>query len=308
MLLYKSGNIRAVYGESLIKRVRSENGFVFAKNTTYGLGGAAQKAYFPDSIPQAEAVYKKIRASGESSVIFGCGSNVLASDRPFRGSVLCTRELSGIARINRDAIFCLAGTTVPRLLSYCKARGLGGLEFLYGIPATIGGLVYMNGGSDGIFMDSVVRAVRIFDGQAKNLSNAQCKFGAKYSSMQSCGCLICGAFIAVYPSSQDKIEDKINYYKARRSHLPKGRSCGCVFKNPPAAPAGKLIEQAGLKGRRIGGAFVSPVHANFIINDGGTAEDVRKLILTVKREVFLSCGVTLEEEVGYIGDFNEING
>ncbi|MGN0817735.1 MAG: UDP-N-acetylmuramate dehydrogenase [Candidatus Coproplasma sp.] len=305
MVLYKSGNLRALNRESLIKQTPHTDDFKFSDNTTYGLGGVARRAYFPVNIPQAAAVFDLLRENGTKKVILGCGSNVLASDRPFYGAVLCTKKLCGIVRINHNTVFCLAGTTVAGLLRYCRRRLLGGLEFLYGIPATVGGLAYMNGGADGKYIAGVVRQVKIYDGKFKNLSAERCGFGVKKSAMQKKDCLIVGVFLSVYSSSAGEIQDKLDYYKARRSHLPKGRSCGCAFKNPPCIPAGKLIEQAGLKGKRIGGAYVSPIHANFIINDGGSADDVRKLIFTVRREVYNYCGVLLEEEVDYIGDFND---
>ncbi|MGN0814227.1 MAG: UDP-N-acetylmuramate dehydrogenase [Candidatus Coproplasma sp.] len=308
MLLYKSGNLRALRKESLIKQTEYKNCFSFAKNTTYGLGGVAQGAYFPENIPQAIAVYDYLGSGGKGRVILGCGSNVLASDRQFCGNVLSTKKLCGIVRLNSDTLFCLAGTTVPHVIKYCREHGLGGLEFISGIPATIGGLTYMNGGADGKFISSVVRSVKIYDGAVINLSNAECNFGIKKSAMQRRDCIILGVFLEVFPSTVAEIDDKINYYLARRGHLPKGRSCGCVFKNPPCVPAGKLIEQAGLKGKRIGGAYVSPIHANFIINDGACAGDVRKLIDCVRREVYNTFGILLEEEVRYIGDFNDFNG
>ena len=106
----------------------------------------------------------------------------------------------------------------------------------------------------------------------------------------------------------DEIERRIAYFKGRRKHLPKGRSCGCVFKNPACGSAGYYIESAGLKGFTVGGATVSQDHASFVINNGGTAYDVRCVINVVKRRVFEKFGILLEEEVVYIGDFNEING
>lgn len=308
MLLYKSGDLRVLNAQGLIKRTPYKKDFIFARNTTYGIGGTAKGAYFPKNIPQAVAIFDYLKSDDNGKAVLGCGSNVLVSDRPFSGKVLCTRKFCGIVRIGDDALFCLAGTTVSQIIGYCRAHCLSGLEFLSGIPATIGGLTYMNGGADGKFISSVVRSVKVYDGHIKNLSARACKFGIKTSVMRKKDCLILGVFLAVSPSKREEIEDKINYYIARRAHLPKGRSCGCVFKNPPCIAAGKLIEEAGLKGRRIGGAYVSPVHANFIISDGASADDVRKLIGLVRREVYNSFGILLEEEVVYIGDFNDFNG
>lgn len=115
------------------------------------------------------------------------------------------------------------------------------------------------------------------------------------------GSVIVGAHFALNQASLDEIEEREEYYKERRKHLPKGRSMGCVFKNPEGLSAGELIEKSGLKGLRLGGAYVSEEHANFIINGGGaTASDVKKLIQLIKNAVHAQYGVRLEEEIRYL--------
>lgn len=293
---------RKDFSESIIN-VKSIKDFGFAANTTYGCGGSAEIAYFPESIKQAAVVYDYINKAYKNYVVIGNGSNVLASDRNFDGAVLGTKRLKGISRISENTIFCYAGTTVAELMKFCVEFGFGGLEYLAGIPATVGGLVYMNGGAGGFFIGENVVNVMLYNGSIRNFSNKKCSFGYKYSIMRDINGLILGVELRIYAQSSDKVRENIALYIGRRKALPKGASCGCVFKNVGKLSAGKLIDEAGLKGLTCGKAYVSSDHANFIINGGGCAADVRTLIKEVKNKVFQCTGIMLEEEVVYIGDF-----
>ena len=283
--------------------VKKINNFSFAKNTTYACGGNADIAYFPNSISQATAVYDYLTESGGDFVILGNGSNVLASDNDFKGAVLCTKNLRGISRIDRNKIFCHAGTKVSELMSFCVEQGLSGLEFLAGIPATVGGLALMNGGAGGIYIANNIVNVSLYNGSICNFSNKKCNFAYKYSIMRDIKALILGVELKVFPQDGEKVRANISSYLSHRRFHPKGASCGCVFKNIGNLSAGKLIDDCGLKGLRCGGAYVSDIHANFLINDGGHAYDIYKLITIVKEKVFELTGMKLEEEVVYIGDF-----
>lgn len=306
MLSYKSGySIVNADAKERFNRTARVNGFNFAENTTYGLGGNAETAYFPKNIPEAVAVYDRLTDTDTPFVCLGNGSDVLAADGGFAGCVVSTAKLKGIIRINRNEILALAGTTVAEILKYCKRNLLTGTEFLYGIPATVGGLTYMNGGAGGEYIGSVVRSVIIYDGGIRTLSNASCGFSYKHSAMQNGKCLVLGSYLTVSPCDRATINQRTEKFRLARKKLPKGKSCGCVFKNPENISAGKLIEDTGLKGAAIGGAFVSEEHANFIINKNGTAKQVRLLIEIVKLSVYKKFGVTLEEEVEYIGDFDD---
>ncbi len=322
MLSYKSG---IKYIKKVVDGADYEScsvpGFRFSDYTTYGLGGGVSKAYFPRNFPEARKVYDELamrknlsrddkteRACSGDFFIFANGSNVLASDGFFKGEVLCTRRLRGIMRTGKNQLFCAAGTPVSHLLNYCLKYGLGGLEYLYGIPATIGGITYMNGGAGGRYISSNVVSVSLYDGKNFSLSNENCKFGYKYSTMRDINALILGTYLSVSTSSRTETEERLNYYKSLRRGHPKGRSCGCVFKNPEGLSAGKLIQDCNLSGLSVGGAHVSDKHCNFIINDGATAEQVRTLIRIVSDRVFAATGIRLEEEVVYIGDFDDFNG
>lgn len=287
---------------NILKNVTKENDFSFANNTTYGLGGIARIAYFPKSIRQAEAVYKYLKSENMKFVILGSGSNVLASDKYFDGAVISTKCLTGTYRTGENRIFCRAGTKVSSLLKYCADKGFGGLEYLAGIPATIGGIVFMNGGACGKLISENVASVKLFDGKIINLSNKSCHFGHKYSIMRDINGIILGVELTFIPKNSDIVRQNIARVLEMRSGQPKGKSCGCVFKNTGGVSAGKIIDKAGLKGLAVGGARVSDEHANFIINNGACANDVYELIKEVKEKVFERTGVLLEEEVVYIGD------
>lgn len=280
--------------------------FRFSDYTTYGLGGTAKAAYFPKTEEEAVLIFKKLRESGEKFVILGGGSNILAADGYFTGAVLCTKFLRGI-RENDDGLYCLSGTTVADLLKFCEEKGYGGYEYLAGIPATLGGLALMNGGLPEKHISEDIISVRLFCSNLCEFSNKNCKFGNKHSIMRDINALILGINLSKNAVPREAVKENIKKYLSKRRSQPKGKSCGCVFKNPPNLSAGKLIDEAGLKGVKIGGAEVSSEHANFIINRGGSANDVYRLIQFVKRRVYEFCGVTLEEEVVYIGEFNDFN-
>lgn len=304
MLLYKGGIIRAISPNRIPK---SEN-FQFSRNTTYGLGGKARIAYMPKNIYQAKMAHDLLKSCDIPYKIVGNGSNLLVSDKGYDGGVICTKNLKGIVRVDEDKILCLAGTTVAQLLEYCKRNCLGGLEYMYGIPATVGGAAYMNAGVSGYAFGDDIVSVKVYDGNTRVLPREICNFAYRHSTMRDINALILSIIAKVENVPQDEIERRICYFKERRKHLPKGRSCGCVFKNPDNYSAGYLIEKAGLKGFAVGGASVSCEHASFIINNKGSADDVRHVIEVVKCTVYRKFGILLEEEVVYIGDFNEING
>ncbi len=289
-----------------LKSVKREDDFSFSNHTTYGLGGRAKAAYFPENEEQAVAVYKYLKKSGEKFLILGKGSNILASDKDYDGSVICTKYLQGV-EFEGNCLKILSGTTVQQLFSFCIKNGVTGLEYLAGIPASVGGLVVMNGGTSDLRISSNVLSVSLFDGKLREFSNKNCNFGNKHSTMSDINALILAVYVGFEREKPEKVEENVNNFLSKRKHQPKGKSCGCVFKNPEGYSAGKLIDGAGLKGFKLGGAEVSREHANFIINNGDSADDVYTLIKYVKRSVYEKTRIKLEEEVIYIGEFNELN-
>lgn len=304
MLSYnKSKNLHGRFVMPDGQSVYCDENFKFSNNTTYRLGGGARRAYFPRNFVEARAAFDIAKQDGIPHFVLANGSNVLASDSGYSGDVICTRRLSAIARVDEEHIFCLSGTSVGTILKYCVEHDLGGLEYLAGIPASIGGIVYMNGGAAGRYICSNVKSVRIYNGTDVVLSAADCQFAYKHSTMQDMDCIILGVLLAVAREDRRETEQKISRVLQLRKNLPAGKSCGCVFKNPEGISAGKLIERCGLSGIGSGRVFVSPNHCNFIINNGGSAIEVKELIDIVKRTVFLKTSIMLEEEVVCVGDF-----
>lgn len=287
------------------EKVFKVNNFSFAEHTTYGCGGSSKEAYFPSNAMQVAAVYDKLIAEGKKVYVVGNGSNILAADGEIDGAVISTKRFAGIKRVKEDAVFCRSGTSVANILNYCVANGLTGLEFLAGIPATIGGLTLMNGGAGGKFIGDRISVVKYYDGKNHVFSNNFCNFAYKYSTMCDMNGVILGCCLKLDVSYGETVRANVERYLKARSLQPKGKSCGCVFKNVNGSSAGKIIEEAGLKGLKSGSAQVSAEHANFIINTGGKSSDVYALIGEVKRKVFERTGISLDEEVVYIGDFND---
>ncbi len=288
----------------LPKNIAYEENFSFAKHTTYGLGGNAKIAFFPKTINEATEIFDFVNSNYAKYFILGNGSNVLASDEDYDGAVIHTGFLSDISH-EGTTLTCLSGTSVKKLLDYCILNGLEGLEYLAGIPASIGGLTLMNGGINCTRIESNVTEVLIYDGKSHNLKLEDCKFGNKHSTMCDINAIILSVSLKVTKSTKEKVKNSVNYFLNLRKAQPKGKSCGCVFKNPENISAGRIIDETGLKGLQFGGATVSKAHANFIINESGTAKDVYKLICEVKKRVYERYKEKLEEEVVYIGKFNE---
>ncbi len=283
------------------------NNFSFAKNTTYGCGGKAKIALFPENIQEARRAYD-IAAKGKF-IILGNGSNILASDKFYDGTVISTKYLSGIYKINDEIICCLSGTKISKLLNYCIQQGLGGLEYLYGIPATVGGAAFMNAGIRGRYIGDNILKVRLYNFKQFDLSKKECNFSYKQSTMRNINALILAVFLKVTPNcDKNDIIKNLQFYKERRKNLPIGRSCGCVFKNCGNISAGKIIQDCNLANFSLGSAKVSDKHCNFILNEGTTSAEVKLLIDFVKQKVYEKSSYKLEEEVIYIGDFNDSYG
>lgn len=179
----------------------------------------------------------------------------------------------------------------------CERHGKSGAEFLAGIPCSVGGAVFMNAGAHGKHISDILESALVYkEGRIRVTSAAECEYSYKHSVFMRDGSVILGASF-VLRTQTGKRWQKAGRISRKTQKASAGRSMGCTFKNPPAETAGKLIEGAGLKGLRVGGAVISTEHANFIINEGGaTSADVRALINLIKNAVFARYGVELEEE------------
>lgn len=280
--------------------IRSETPFLFAPHCSIGCGGCARAAFWPENLAELLLLVDVFRREELKFVVLGNMTNVLPSDGMFEGAVIFTDGLRSVG-IGKS-VFAMAGVRAKALLDSCERHGRTGAEFLAGIPCSVGGAAFMNAGAGGRYFSDILESVLVYkDGRIRVLLKEECGYGYKHSVFMDDSSVILGASLLLDEADGQTVARKRAEFLAARRKLPKGRSMGCVFKNPPDVPAGKLIDGAGLKGLRVGGAVISPQHANFIINEGGaTSADVKALINLIKNAVFAQYGVGLEEEIRYL--------
>ncbi len=277
-----------------------EGPFCFSACSSIGCGGFANAAYFPRTVEEISALVGVLSRENIPYYVLGNLTNVLPPDEGTEKVIVSTKRLKGITI--GETLFAYAGVTSGELLAASKKANRQGAEFLNGIPCTFGGALYMNAGAAGVYLAEVVKSVLVLrDGRVETLPVSACEYAYKSSVFMKNGDVILGGELVLTESTPEEIERRRKYFLEKRAHLPKQRSMGCVFKNPEGRFAGELIEGTGLKGFRIGGARISPKHANFIVNEGGaTSKDIRALIAFIKGAVFSQYGVRLEEEIRYI--------
>ncbi len=278
--------------------------------TTFQIGGPADLLLQPET-PEALALCRSVlKKAGVSSVVIGAGSNILVSDRGIRGAVIrLTKPFSHISR-EGNTLTAEAGVSLARLSAAALAAGLTGFEFAGGIPGSLGGAVYMNAGAYGGEMKDVVVQTDYLDadGRLQTLTGDAHRFGYRQSAFTGQDAIILRSRLSLTPGDPDRIRETMGDLNARRRDKQplSYPSAGSTFKRPAGHFAGRLIEDAGLKGASVGGAQVSEKHAGFIINTGGaTAEDICRLMQYVREQVYNRFGVMLEPEVRLLGDFDE---
>lgn len=274
--------------------------FDFSKASTIGSGGIAKLAFEPQTLGELSCLVEKLRSSGIKYYVLGNLSNVLPPDGVLGRVIIKTTRFQDVDL--SSSLFVSAGTTSGALLRVCRLLKKSGAEFLTGIPCTLGGALYMNAGVNGKYVAEIVESVIVLrEGRKVELPLSECEYAYKSSVFMKNDDVILGAKLRLVDSSTEKIEEEIRFYARRRLHLPKGKSMGCVFKNPPNHTAGALIEGAGMKGLRFGGAVVSTEHANFILNDSGaTSAQIKTLIQTLKNAVYAQYKIELKEEIKYL--------
>ena len=274
--------------------------FDLAKHSSIGVGGEAKIAFYPQSAAQLTALLRQFYEEKRAYYVVGNMTNILPSDRGTDKAIVCTKKLVGLKF--GDKTFAYAGEQSGAFLRRCREAEKGGAEFLAGIPCTIGGALYMNAGAAGVYISEIVDSVLVVrEGELQTLEKAECEYSYKKSLFMRNKDVIVGATLKLHDSKKQTIDENIRCFLQRRAHLPKGKSMGCIFKNPDGFAAGELIEKAGLKGLRLGGAFVSEEHGNFIINDGAAkADDIKRLIKIVQNAVFAQYGLQLKEEIQYL--------
>ena len=244
--------------------------------------------------------------------VIGNASNVLFSDLGYRGAVIFTRRLSGVEIDETDegAYFtALAGTPLAHIANTAAELGYTGFEFLHGIPATLGGAVFMNAGAFGFEISEVIKKVRVYDAKERSfndLSPNVLDFSYRHSLFMNDETIACvGARLFAKKGNREEIKAKMEEFKQKRlsSQPYTSASAGSYFKRPQGYFAAKLIDDCGLKGLKVGNAEISQKHAGFIVNTGGaSAADVLSLASAVVEAVRQKYGITLESEVRYIGE------
>ncbi|MGA7982967.1 MAG: UDP-N-acetylmuramate dehydrogenase [Chromatiaceae bacterium] len=277
-----------------------------ARHTSWRVGGAARRLYRPADAADL-AVFLSRLDPAEPLLWLGLGSNLLVSDSGFPGTVIETQGcLTALERCGERGVRAEAGTSCAKVARFAARLGLTGAEFLAGIPGTMGGALAMNAGAHGGDTWDRVRQVRTIDRRGEIRVRAPMEFEIGYRHVQvPQGEWFLDAELQLLPGDPQSSVERIRELLERRGRTqPIGlASCGSVFRNPPGDHAARLIEIAGLKGLRMGGAQVSEKHANFIINTGdATAADIARLIERVKTEVERVSGVRLIPEVRRVGE------
>lgn len=269
--------------------------FQFARHTTIGCGGVAACAAMPAHAEEAAQVLSFLIEARISFCFLGAGANVLPAEGYFDGVVVRFCRMDALYACG-DAVYAGAGVTGGRLLAFSSAQGIGGFEAFSGIPMSVGGGVAMNAGVRELhFSDVTERVLAAENGRLVTLSRSDCMFAEK-ESVFGRGIAVLGAYLKGRRSDPHTIASAACFFRRRRAGLPKGRSMGCAFVNPPEGAAGAIIERCGLKGAQVGGARVSELHANFILNEGGTADDVSALAELIAARVHMQTGIALREE------------
>lgn len=275
------------------------------KHTALKVGGRAKYYVEADSLYTLNRLVQIAKHTKTPYKILGNGSNVLISDKGYNGVIISVKKLNDVF-FKREKVRAMAGASLEKLLKFTLDHKLTGVEWATGIPATIGGAVVMNAGAFGHTLSESIETVETLDkGRVKIYDKADCKFGYRKSRFLGKKEIIISATFNFKEWERDSIILAVkSYSEIRKSLQPNGRSCGSVFKNPKPYSAGILIDKAGLKGYKIGGAKVSEKHGNFIITENEcTATDVYNLINFVKEKIKYDFDVELKEEVQYIGEF-----
>ena len=302
------GNIAGELAEHVSPATIIRRDEPLAGHTTLRVGGPADVYAEPASEADLAAAVKFCGARGVPFFVIGRGSNLLVRDGGYRGAVICLShpDFSKI-EIDGESMRCGAGAKLKNVAVEARRNGLSGLEFLEGIPGSVGGALRMNAGAMGAATFDVVESVRLMDFDGNILELAPGEMSVKY---RGCATLknhiALGAVFRGRPDSPESIAQRMSAFSQKRwASQPAAPSAGCAFKNPPSIPAGKLIDELGLKGARVGGAMVSQEHGNFIVNDGNaTARDVLELIELLKERAKMERGIELQTEVAIIGDEN----
>ncbi len=280
-----------------------------SKHTTFRIGGCADAFVKVTAIEQLQRLIPLLHEKKIPFYVIGKGSNLLVSDKGYRGVIVQLDEEFGIVDVQENKLVVQAGASMAKVAKTALQHSLTGFEFAAGIPGTIGGGVIMNAGAYGGEMKDVVSKVRYLNasGEIAEAGNADMDFGYRHSMLKKHPeYIVLEVEIILQPGSADKIADcMMDLARRRREKQPlEYPSAGSTFKRPEGYYAGKLIQDAGLSGYVVGGATVSPKHNGFVINTGNaTASDVKRLIDDVQEKVLEQFQVKMEPEVIFLGEF-----
>ncbi len=279
-----------------------------SRHTTYRIGGPAQLLIIADTVADLTLTTRILAEEGIEWTVLGKGSNVLVSDRGYDGAVLILGRDFKSHEAKAGHLRSGAGVILAHLVQDAFSKGLTGLEFAVGIPGTLGGALAMNAGTRDAWIGSIVESIIVLDPVEGLVGLRGPEIGWQYrsSGLTDRG-IVLECVMRAEPGDKDAIRRAMETSFARRKKTqPVGLPCaGSVFVNPADDSAGRLIELCGLKGARVGGAMVSDVHANFIVNAGGaTARDVLELMHKVRDVVFELQGIRLRPEIRFMGAFD----
>ncbi|BBA71467.1 UDP-N-acetylmuramate dehydrogenase [Geobacter sulfurreducens] len=276
-----------------------------ARHTSLKVGGPADFFVTPADPDDMRVLLALLAETGTPWLAVGGGYNLLIRDGGFRGVVISSARMTSLERLEGNRAEVGAGVANGSLTAFLRNEGLAGLEFLCGIPGTVGGALAMNAGAHGgAILDRVEEILTIGTAGFERKGRELLDYGYRYLKLQP-GEIIIGATFVLDSDDPRRISERIDRYRAHRaaSQQVGFPNAGSFFKNPPGQAAWRLIEDAGLRGARVGGAQVSEVHTNFLVNRGGaTAADFLALAARIKDAVKLKCGTALEEEVKIFGD------
>jgi UDP-N-acetylmuramate--alanine ligase len=279
---------------------------LLAKRTTLRVGGPADIFVEPASEVDLATILKWCRERNLPFTLLGRGSNLLVRDGGIRGVVICLMHPKfSRLELRGDRLHCGAGVKLKNIAVEARRHGLTGLEFLEGIPGSLGGSMRMNAGAMGSWLFDILESIRFMDYEG-NVHER--KAGEVYVEYRGCPLfknhIALGAVLKGQHASPQAVAERMMQFSRKRwESQPAAPSAGCIFKNPLTIPAGKLVDELGLKGTRVGGAVVSDVHGNFIVNDGNaTARDVLNLIEVIRERARSARGIELDTEVEILGD------
>ena len=278
------------------------------RHTTFRIGGPAEVFCMPESLTEVRKVLNICKEENLPYFILGNGSNLLVSDKGYRGVVIQLDRNYGEIRVEDTEIYASAGALLSTIAVAARRESLTGFEFAGGIPGTLGGAVVMNAGAYGGEMKAVLQKVTVMDqdGEVFEIPAEKLEMGYRTSIIKKAGYIVLGAVISLEKGDIEEIKaltKKLSEQRTSKQPL-EYPSAGSTFKRPEGYFAGKLIMDSGLRGYRVGGAQVSEKHCGFVINTGdATAEDVCSLMKHVTETVYEKFGVTLEPEVKFLGEF-----